>query len=120
MSWRGDDMSMEENISILDQILDNQKAEEVNKLDAVEFINNLFSELNEREKDILIRRYGLHSGVKETLESIGNAHNLTRERIRQIEATSVRKLQSLENIDKYINTLKKVIYQLLEEHGGLK
>jgi hypothetical protein len=53
------------------------------------------------------------------LESIGNAHNLTRERIRQIEATSVRKLQSLENLDKYINTLKKVIYQLLEEHGGL-
>jgi len=110
---------MDDNISILDQILDNQKAEEVNKLDAVEFVNNLFSELSQRERDILIRRYGLHSGEKETLESIGSAHDLTRERIRQIETTSVRKLQSLENLDNYISTLKKVIYQLLEEHGGL-
>lgn len=119
MSWRLDDMYMDDQISILDQILDNQKAEEVNKLDAVEFVNNLFSELSNREKDILIRRYGLHSGSKETLESIGNAHKLTRERIRQIETTSVRKLQSLNDLDKYISTLKKVIYQLLEEHGGL-
>ncbi len=108
-----------ENISILDQIIDNQKAEEVAKLDAVEIINNLFSELTERERDIIVRRYGLHGSGKETLESIGQAHNLTRERIRQIETSSVKKLQQLENLENYIDTLKKVIFQLLEEHGGL-
>ncbi|MCK5356992.1 MAG: hypothetical protein KAJ48_01240 [Elusimicrobiales bacterium] len=107
------------NTSILDQIIDNQKAEEVAKLNAVELINNLFGELTERERDVLIRRYGLHGGGKETLESIGNAHKLTRERIRQIETSSVRKIQQLKNLDGYINNLKKVIYQLLEEHGGL-
>ncbi len=108
-----------DNTSILDQIIDNQKAEEVAKLNAVELINNLFSELTDRERDVLIRRYGLHGGGKETLESIGNAHKLTRERIRQIETSSVKKLQSLKNLEAYIETLKKVIYQLLEEHGGL-
>lgn len=108
-----------DNVSILDKIIDNQKAEEVANLDAVEIINNLFSELSERERDVLIRRYGLHGSGKETLESIGSAHQLTRERIRQIESSSVKKLQQLENLDEYISTLKKVIFQLLEGHGGL-
>lgn len=105
--------------SILDTILETQKVEEVAKLDAVEIINNLFSELSERERDVLIKRYGLHSGKKETLESIGSAHELTRERIRQIETTSVKKLQQLKNLKNYLDTLRKVILQLLEEHGGL-
>lgn len=107
------------NVSILDQIIDNQKAEEVNSLDAVEIINNLFSELTDRERDVLIRRYGLHSGKKETLESIGQAHDLTRERIRQIETSSVKKLQGLNNLNSYVDNLKKVILQLLEEHAGV-
>ncbi len=108
-----------DNISILDQIIHNQKAEEVAKLNAIEIIDNLFSKLTCREKDVIVRRYGLHSGNKETLESIGRAHNLTRERIRQIETTSIKKLQQLQNLEDYINSLKKVIFQLLEEHGGL-
>lgn len=106
-------------MSILDTILENQKVEEVSKLDAVEIINNLFSELSDRERDVLIRRYGLNSGNKETLESIGDAHELTRERIRQIETTSIKKLQQLKDLKNYLNTLRKVILQLLEEHGGL-
>jgi hypothetical protein len=106
-------------MSILDTILENKKAEEVSKLDAIEIINNLFSELSEREKDVIIRRYGLNNGIKETLESIGSAHQLTRERIRQIETTSVKKLQQLNNLKDYLDTLRKVILQLLEEHGGL-
>ncbi len=108
-----------ENISILDQIINTKKADEVGSLDAVEIINNLFTELTERERDVLIRRHGLHSGRKETLESIGNAHQLTRERIRQIETSSIKKLQNLDNLKEYIAALKNVIFQLLEEHGGL-
>ncbi len=107
------------NESILEQILSNQKAEQVAELDAVEIINDLFSELTDRERDVVIKRYGLHGREKETLESIGQAHNLTRERIRQIETSSIKKLQQLKNLDNYIKTLKKVITQLLEEHGGV-
>lgn len=107
------------NISILDQIINNNVAEEVNNLNAVEIINNLFNELSDREKDVLIRRHGLHTSKKETLESIGNAHKLTRERIRQIETFSVKKLQQLDKLSEYVNNLRKVILQLLEGHGGL-
>ncbi|MDO8260355.1 MAG: sigma factor-like helix-turn-helix DNA-binding protein [Candidatus Magasanikbacteria bacterium] len=106
-------------MSILDTILENQKVEEVSKLDAVEIINNLFSELSDRERDVLVRRYGLNTGNKETLESIGAAHDLTRVRFRQIETTSIKKLQQLKDLKNYLNTLRKVILQLLEEHGGL-
>lgn len=108
-----------DNVSILDQIIDNKKAEEVNNLDAVEIINSLFAKLTDRERDVLIRRYGLHSGKKETLESIGQAHELTRERIRQIETSSIKKLQNLKSLNAHVDNLKKVVSQLLEEHSGM-
>jgi cell division protein ZapA (FtsZ GTPase activity inhibitor) len=108
-----------DNTSILDQIINNQKAEEITKLDAVDIVNNLLSELSKRERDILTRRYGLHGEGRETLEMVGKAHQLTRERIRQIESSSVKKLQELKNLENYVDTLKKVITQLLEEHGGI-
>lgn len=108
-----------DNKSILDQIITNQKAEEIAKLNAVEIITNFFGELNERERNVLTRRFGLHGQGKETLENIGKAHNLTRERIRQIETSSVKKLRQLKNLSEHINGLKKVISELLEEHGGL-
>jgi hypothetical protein len=104
--------------SILDQIIDKQKAEEVARLNAIEIVNNLFNELAERERNVLIRRYGLHGKDKETLEKVGKAHELTRERIRQIEASSIKKLLSLSKLSDYVSDFKKVINQLLEEHGG--
>jgi len=80
-------------ISILDQIIDKQKIEEAANLDAVEIINALFDELSKREKDIVMRRYGLYGDGKETLEKIGSIHNLTRERIRQIENDGFSKIK---------------------------
>jgi len=108
-----------DNKSILDQIMNNHQAEEVAKLDAVEIITNLFSELDERERDVLVRRFGLHGANRETLEEIGKIHKLTRERIRQIETTSIKRLRQLENLDGYLSGLKNIIINLLEEHGGL-
>ncbi len=108
-----------ENNSILDQIISNQKAEEIAKLNAVEIIGNIFSNLNERERDVLSRRFGLRGNGKETLENIGKAHNLTRERIRQIEISGIKKLRQLDELEDYIKGLRHVITQLLEEHGGV-
>ena len=108
-----------DNKSILDQIMNNHQAEEVAKLDAVEIITNLFSELEERERDVLIRRFGLSGDDKETLEEIGKIHKLTRERIRQIETASIKRLKQLKNLDDYLSGLKSILINLLEEHGGL-
>lgn len=106
-------------VSILDQILDTQKIEEVSGLNAIEIIDGLFSELSARERDVLVRRYGLDLIEKETLEKIGQKHNLTRERIRQIEISALRKLREVENLEKHLSSLKKIISHILEEHGGL-
>jgi RNA polymerase primary sigma factor len=49
--------------------------------------------LNERERRILELRYGLADGYSRTLEEVGRQYNVTRERIRQIEAKALRKLR---------------------------
>ncbi|MDD4900585.1 MAG: sigma factor-like helix-turn-helix DNA-binding protein [Patescibacteria group bacterium] len=108
-----------ENKSILDQIINNNQAEEVAKLDAIEIINDLFGKLNERERDVLVRRFGLHGHERETLEEIGKIHSLTRERIRQIETSGIKRLRQIEDLDNHLLSLKNIITHLLEEHGGL-
>ena len=49
--------------------------------------------LNYREREILRLRYGLADGYSYTLEEVGQEFNVTRERIRQIEAKALRKLK---------------------------
>ena len=49
--------------------------------------------LTERESKVINLRFGLKNGIPMTLEEVGNAMGVTRERIRQIEAKAIRKLQ---------------------------
>jgi RNA polymerase sigma factor (sigma-70 family) len=56
-------------------------------------IARLLAPLEERERDILRLRYGLDRGEPRTLEEVGAHFNLTRERIRQIEARAMSKLR---------------------------
>ena len=107
-----------DNVSILDQIINTQKTEDAAKLNVVEIVRNLLSNLSERERDVIMRRFGLHGQGFETLENVGQAHGLTRERIRQIESAGVKKIVKLEDLEKQIENLRNVITQLLEEHGG--
>ena len=60
-------------------------------------IDSVLNSLTERERDILIDRFGLHDREPMTLEELGKKHNLTRERIRQIEAKAIYKLQMFKN-----------------------
>jgi RNA polymerase sigma factor (sigma-70 family) len=56
-------------------------------------IDKLLAKLDEREQQILRLRYGLDRGEPRTLEEVGEALNLTRERIRQIERGALAKLR---------------------------
>ncbi len=105
--------------NILEKIVKNKKTEELNKLNAVKIVNNLFGDLMERERDVLVRRFGLNGNEAETLEKIGGLHNLTRERVRQIEVGGIRKLKKLESLEGYLADVKTAVSQLLEAHGGL-
>ena len=58
-----------------------------------EKLDQVLNSLSERERKILEMRFGLVDGFGHTLEEIGNLYNVTRERIRQIEAKALRKLR---------------------------
>jgi len=58
-----------------------------------EEIQRLLAPLDEREREILKLRFGLDRGEPRTLEEVGEHFNLTRERIRQIEARAMSKLR---------------------------
>lgn len=56
-------------------------------------INDVLETLTDRERKVLIRRFGLLDGKPKTLEEVGLEFNVTRERIRQIEAKALRKMR---------------------------
>ena len=58
-----------------------------------EKLSDVLTTLTDRERKILEMRFGLADGYERTLEEIGKMYNVTRERIRQIEAKALRKLR---------------------------
>lgn len=58
-----------------------------------DYLNDVLNTLSDREKKVLIMRFGLDDGKSKTLEDVGKEFNVTRERIRQIEAKAIRKLR---------------------------
>jgi RNA polymerase primary sigma factor len=56
-------------------------------------MNEVLSTLTERERTVLIQRFGLFDGKPKTLEEVGVEFKVTRERIRQIEAKALRKMR---------------------------
>jgi len=108
-------------MSILDQVRKNQFQENVSKFNPVETLNFLFSHLNDKERDIIKRRFGLHEDAKDgqTLEEIGQKYGITRERVRQIENLSLKKLKELREMRSEIKEAEGVVTQLLEQYGGI-
>lgn len=58
-----------------------------------DYVGDIIQDLNPREQKILEMRFGLTDGVSHTLEEVGKEFDVTRERIRQIEAKALEKIQ---------------------------
>jgi RNA polymerase primary sigma factor len=58
-----------------------------------EQMDNILETLSDREKKVLMYRFGLDDGCPRTLEEVGSMFNVTRERVRQIEVKALRKLR---------------------------
>ncbi len=58
-----------------------------------EQMNEILDGLTERERTVLVMRFGLEDDIPRTLEDVGKEFNVTRERVRQIEAKALRKLR---------------------------
>lgn len=105
--------------NMLEKMIRERRKDELSRLDAISIVDSLFADLLDRERDILSRRFGLKGEKGETLEKIGGLHKLTRERVRQIEAASIKKIKKLDRLSESIMTLRQVVRDLLSEHGGI-
>ncbi|EKD76379.1 MAG: sigma-70 region 4 protein [uncultured bacterium] len=105
--------------SILDKILASKEDQEKKEFNPFEVIGQLLLQLNEKEADVLKRRYGLGEAPKETLEAIGASYKVTRERIRQIENLAVKKIKQAVNFQTLMKPVEHVVVTVLEEHGGV-
>lgn len=82
-------------------------------------VSDLVKDLTPRNRDILSRRFGLKTGKKETLESIGRSYGITRERVRQIEESTLGQLAKTshnnQDLGKYVNLAADII----KTNGGI-
>lgn len=99
--WYGDTISLdapvgEDDSMIKDFVADDRMPEQFASVEHVmlgEEINNILSELTEREQRVIRLRFGLADGKVWTLEEVGREYHVTRERIRQIEARALKRLR---------------------------
>lgn len=105
--------------SILDKIIESQEKQQAALFNPNELVATLFKNLSTKESDILSRRFGLLGKERETLEQIGKYYDITRERIRQIEMATVKKIRELKDFRQQIEVADQHLNHLLEDYGGV-
>jgi len=90
--------------SILEDFIEDQKTVSPDKAAALQilgdYVRQVISELTPREQKVLEMRFGLKDGVAHTLEEVGKEFDVTRERIRQIEAKALEKIEKIKGVEK--------------------
>lgn len=105
--------------SILDRVLLSKEESERRLFDPVDVVTLFFRQLTSKEADVLRRRFGLSEQGEETLEHIGNVYQVTRERIRQIEGTSIKKIKQSSIFSETIHPVEHVVMNVLHQSGGI-
>ena len=78
---------------------------------------DLISDLQEREKEVILRRFGLEGKERETLQSIGDSFGITRERVRQIEKVALNKIKA--KVKNYRKVFEK-FFDYFEKFGKVR
>lgn len=83
---------------LIDLIEDENIKEPSSKIqdeDISEHLNEWLSQLNEKQQEVVRRRFGLQGYEKSTLEEVGNSIGVTRERVRQIQMDALKRLRKI-------------------------
>lgn len=105
--------------SIIDKIMLSSQQELLSNLELKNIVKYLLETLNEREREIIRLRHGLEDDKKHTLEDIGNRYKVTRERVRQIEKSTLKKLKKVDGIHEKIKPIEQAVMAILEKFGGV-
>ena len=84
-----------EMIDLLQDETGHSPQEDIGRFLQHERIDALLQKMNERERRVLVLRYGLDDGISRTLGETAKFFGITRERVRQIEVVAIRKLRAL-------------------------
>lgn len=87
-------------------------------LDLQRIIEDLFLVLSNKERDVIVKRFSIHDGPRQTLERIGKEFSVTRERVRQIEKIALGKLRRTVKSTKLklVNDLARAV---IDKNGGV-
>lgn len=91
-------LSTESDRPLSEILADDENDDPMTMLQDADIINQLerwMTYLTDRQREVIIRRFGLHGHDKHTLEDVGKAVGLTRERVRQIQFDALRRLREL-------------------------
>lgn len=111
-------MNIQPNNKLMDTIMASQRQEDISSINVPNMINKAFGGLKRKQRHVLKRRFGLVGNESKTLQEIGESFGVTRERIRQIEKSAIKRLSKEVNF-KYFSPVSSVIIYELEQSGGL-
>ncbi|MDI6777926.1 MAG: sigma factor-like helix-turn-helix DNA-binding protein [Patescibacteria group bacterium] len=90
----------------------------VRENDIKNIVEKLLASLSAKQKLVIASRFGIGNGASQTLESIGKNFNITRERVRQIEADAINLLKKREK-DNSFSDLAGCVKEIIKEKGGI-
>lgn len=91
-------MSSENNHPVVDSVMDTtipSPEKELQDKDIIKLVGEWLGELDEKQKEVIVRRFGLHGYQAATLEEVGKELGVTRERVRQIQMDALRRLRRI-------------------------
>ncbi len=104
--------------SIIDKVMFSSQQELLSNLELKNIIKYLLETINDREREIIRLRHGLEQDDKHTLEDIGSKYNVTRERVRQIEKATLKKLKKVDGISEKLKPIEQAVMGIIEKFGG--
>lgn len=110
---------MENESSILDKLIQSKQAQDAYLFHPNDIVAHILNNLSYKEREVIKRRFALDGQEKQTLEEIGKLHNITRERIRQIQAAAIKKINEMKSIQADLDRVGNTVKRVLSEYGGI-